>query len=288
MYFFDNEAGGANGGGLYFTGAPGFEQRLNIKTSEFRSNHVESKGGALFGAFLKTGDIVNVLFNENYTLLSDGGAVYLEDMAPTSTLWFTNCIYYRNTANTGAGGSGHGGGLCLGTGSSFPGNAQVVNCTMVLNSAPSTANGHAVYLGTGATCEVHNSILYFNPTAASGAYPLGGTAPAALTYSDVQGATPNTITVVINTLPQFRSLVSPDTLHLLGPGQATPPSDCIDHADRTKLPFDNLDVNDDGFTTTQIMPVCYTGSVRNVDWLPSANLGVPANTYVDMGAFEKQ
>jgi predicted outer membrane repeat protein len=287
ILFFKNEAVTDSGGGLYFTGAPGFPNTLNIKICEFRENKAENKGGAMYGTYLTAGDVVNTLFSMNSTIISDGGAVYLENMGTGATdqIWFTNGIFWKNLST---GGSAHGGGMALGTGVLTGANVKIINCTLVLNRVPTGTNGHALDISAGSLCEIHNSIFWHNPVTSTTDAQITGTFTA-MTYSCVQNwqiPLPH----VINTDPLFRSLVSPGTLHLLGPGQSPPipgGSPCIDHADWLKLPFDNLDVNGDGLTTNQRMPVNFLGSVRDVDW-PSADQGTPAYTYVDMGAYEKQ
>lgn len=293
--FDQTSASGGDGGGIYFTGAAGSPNTLNIKYCQFLQNMVEYKGGAIYGAFLTAGDVVNSLFDGCWARTEHGGAIYLEEMTPSAPLWLTNCIFWSNYSQ---GASGKGGALDLGIGPApggTGGSAKLINCTMVRNSVPTCGNGQAVNIDVGASCEVHNTIIWHN-LGCGGVPPIMGFVPGSVTYSCIQyfplgPAYPT----VVNGDPLFRSLTSPLTLHLLGPGQAGPAnplgSPCIDFADASKLPPDNLDVNEDGLTGNQLMPVNFLGSIRDKDWPGSPNNGIPQfpqPTYVDMGAFEKQ
>jgi len=288
---FKHNISGGSGGGLYFAGVSGTPNTLNMKLCEYRDNHAEDYGGAIYGAFLTTGDVVNTLFNSNYTILNDGGAVYLTDMGTSNQLWFTNGIFWRNYVTaTGS----KGGGMALGqsgTTSATAANAMIVNCTFVGNAAPVGGDGQALHSSANSHCEFYNSIAWFNNDATfPTAVPVVGV--LAIDYADIEnwtlsGLYPN----IINGNPGFRSIGSPSGLTLRGP-TSTPfylGSPCIDHADYNRLPNDNLDVNEDGTTGGKI-PWDMGRSGRTFDWIPTTpNLGYPSTLdYMDMGAYEKQ
>ena len=186
---FNHNLSGHDGGGLYYTGPSGTPNTLNIKLCEFRENRAEDKGGAMFGSFLTDGDVVNTLFNQNHTISSDGGAVYLEDMGSANQLWFTNCIFWKNYVTaTGT----KGGAVSLGESSASTtaaANAMIVNCTFVGNQALTCTAGQALSISTNSSCEIYNSIVWFNnDITCSGVLPIAGPITA-IDYSDVQFST---------------------------------------------------------------------------------------------------
>ena len=289
-WFNHDKALSGSGGGIYITGAFGTPSTLNVKYCRFEGNEVEAKGGAIYGTSITAGDIVNSLFDTNFTHFGDGGAVYLDDMTSTAPERFTNCIFWSNYS---LGATAKGGAIEVGTGSTSGGSAKIVNCTFARNDLSNCGNGTAVNNDLGSACEVHNTIVWLVPAHCQNGIPVVGVLPGSMTYSCVQYGPQNPLYNLINTDPLFRNVNSPLSLHLLGPGQAGAAnplgSPCLDYADKSKLPDDHLDVNGDGLTTNQTMPVNYLGSIRDNDWPPPAgNFGVPQGTYVDMGAFEKQ
>jgi hypothetical protein len=241
----------------------------------------------IFGAKLAPGDVVNTLFNRNRTSSHDGGAVYLWEMG-ANQLWFTNDIFFGNHADHAG---SFGGAIALGESSTTAaGNAMIVNCTFATNYVLTCPNGLALSVSPSSQCWIYNSILFSNYNVltgnCSGVLPISGPL-VAIDFSDVEGFLyPGNN---LSQAPNFRSISAPSGLTLQGGGATSLLSTCIDHADFTKLPNDNLDVNGDGITTNQVMPIDMNGVGRVFDWPAAPDLGFPStNPWLDMGAYEKR
>ncbi|MBK7645082.1 MAG: hypothetical protein IPJ19_18905 [Planctomycetes bacterium] len=267
-----NKAPSRGGALCFFDSAEQLHSLLNIKLCTFKHNIVgEGRGGAVFGAQLLTGDIINTVFESNLSGFVqnstvpgpwDGGAVYLDAMLGSHTMFLTNCVFFRNDAIYG----GHGGGLCLGQNAlGESGAAQVVNCTFVRNATDNPTFGLALYVYQNATCKMHNSIMgslqgttQWNGLGTSVPY-VGTVAP--LTYSDIEGQ--GAVGTNISKDPEFRSRDYVAGLTLRGT------SPCLDNADAGMLPIDRLDINEDA-VSGQIVPIDLAGARRDVDWIPAA------------------
>jgi len=142
---------------------------------------VDNVGGSFGGGF-DIAQASNVRFDRCYfegNTASRAGAL---EMFASSNIFVTNSVFYNNTAT----GSGSGGGIWIGSGTS----AQIRNCTLVANRATGSASGGGL-ANSGASPSIVNSIFWGN-TAAGGAANSGaqlspGT-PA--TYSIVQFGAP--------------------------------------------------------------------------------------------------
>ncbi|MBK7643012.1 MAG: hypothetical protein IPJ19_08165 [Planctomycetes bacterium] len=276
--------GPVRGGGLYFSDLTGAGSwTLNIKRSTFDDNWVnEGKGGAIAGSFMNAGDIVNTVFSQNrVTVSGDGGAVYLEDMG-ANELRFTNCVFWRNSAS---GSSAKGGGICLEeTSPSSFSDAKIVNCTFVMNVVTVLANGPALYCSPNSVCGLHNSILWGNTLGGGGSlFTPTFAGPVTVSWSDLEGYPPGTAPpTCLSEDPEFRSIAFAYGLTLRGT------SNCLDHGNQLEIPNDFLDVNEDGLTIGQSVPIDLNGAGRDHDWPAAFDQGIPGGTFVDMGAFEKQ
>lgn len=279
-----------DGGGLYFAGGCGdgiepylFPRRLRIKSTEFRQNIVTlgggasgGGGGAIFGDRL-TGEIVNTQFLENWAF-AGGGAVYLGRMGGANRLDFTNFVFWENFAN------GPGGGILLGDlAPGLEAKARVVNCTLADNFADGSG-GPALWASGVAEAKVYNSICWWN-TGIGNQPPIGGGINITVEYSDIEGGW----------VGGFGN-VSGDPLfsdHNAGflTLQLNPVSPCLDAADYSRLPTDNLDVDGDG-DLGEIMPLDLARALRLVQQASVPDTGHgdqnhPSYTYLDMGAYER-
>jgi hypothetical protein len=257
---------------------------LRIKHCEFGNatvegdrNNADRLGGALFGESLN-GEIVNATFLGNLANVS-GGAVYLWKMGTKSRLDFTNCAFWRNFT------TGLGGGAVFLGGTAVPqegANAKFVNCTFAQNYTGTCADGTAVNVSANAIGMIYNSILwhnyaYFQPVCGITSNPIVGS--ATVEYSDVQYGWPNQAMSNIDSDPNFINFNPLFDLRL------SSLSDCLEVADYSRLPFDTLDVNGNGILN-ELLPIDLARGARYVDD-PAPNLPV-VNTYLDMGAYERQ
>ena len=276
------------GGGLWFLGGGGIGpdvpayHHLRIKNSEFTGNATDYEGGAIY-ARIVTGEIVNTSFRSNAALLH-GGAVLLRDMLTENRLDFTNCVFQWNATND-TGGNDKGGAICL----QQQGYALLVNCTLADNATINENGGPAVFIGSASAAEIYNSILYFNRTGSSN--PPAQIFPGAFVqYSDVENLVGGLGNIDADPLFVRRSLGNLRLKNLPAMGEVSP---CIDAADYSRLPPDNLDANGDGIVT-QIFPIDLDGLGRLTD-VPAVTdqgvgstgpMGCPTCTYLDMGAYE--
>jgi len=277
------------GGGLYFLGGGGIDPQvydfnhLRIKNSEFSYNATDNEGGAIHATRAR-GEVVNTSFTWNSAFFQ-GGAVLLQDMLPEHRLDFTNCVFWKNAVTTPPSDTNppRGGAVRV----RQQGSARLVNCTFADNSLNDTLGGPALHADPTSSAWVYNSIAYFN----SGGPPIVG---ATFDYSNVEtwtgGGTGN-----MSADPLFVNR-SAGNLRLTYLPLATPPvvSLCLDRADYSRLPPDNLDVNGDN-DFLRVIPIDLD-AVRRLKDLPSApNLGVgsttcplcPTYTFLDMGAYER-
>jgi len=290
-YFRSNYAApGTNyGGGLYFTSLvgggvePTVANLLRIKNSEFEGNH-GWEGGAIYGNSVR-GEIVNTkIFGSESTL--NGAGVYLARMGPSNWLDFTSCVFYDNSCT---GQDVFGGGLYLGpaAGLGSGGKAKLVNCTFAANECGVNSITHLLQAGqamgvsSGSQALVYNSILYWNNTTGPGG-PAPVSGPATVDWSDVEGGW-IPMANNLNSDPKFVNLPGGDLSLQLTPTA----SDCIDAADYSQLPLDNLDVDGDGITTGEIIPWDIAWQGRWFDQLAVLDHGVGLFSFLDMGAYER-
>ena len=287
-----NWAPGANGGGLYFTSyvagvAPPTGYQLRIKNCEF-SNDTGTWGGGIFAERAR-GEVVNTQFLTNAAFPYGGGA-YVTKNGTGSRLDFTSCVFWQNSCSI-SGTPNQGGGLYLGdVGAGTGGNVRMVNCTLADNSGNSGTDGQAVVVSVNSLMEIYNSILYFNGTGGTGTpLPIFGTVTA--TYSDIEGGTIFGAGM-ISVDPLFANHTG-GSLHLRLSGTIASP--CLDAADYSRLPADDLDVDGDG-NFGEPLPLDVAGLAR-LTGQPNVNdTGVGSTTgayacstctYLDMGAFER-
>jgi hypothetical protein len=280
-----NPFGTHYGGGLYFTSASGglyptVGYTLHIKNSEFSGNRA-TEGGGIYGDDLR-GEVVNTKFLENLGL-PDGGGAYLTRMGSSNRLDFTNCVFWENVATYTP---GLGAGLYLAEiGGDAGGNAQLVNCTFSDNSSSYYPNGMAMTISTNSQATIYNSIFFWNGSDGTGNYlPIAG--PATVNYSDVEGGWTGTGSNNKNADPLFAKHQTGMLTLLLSPT----PSPCLDAADYSRLPADDLDVDGDG-NLTEIIPLDIGSQTRLVDQTSITDTGVGSSscsscTYLDMGAYE--
>ncbi len=110
---------------------------------------IYSKGGASVPQFSEAA-FVNCRFVNNNATAGDGGAVHADDVG----LAIVGCEFTHNTANAGRGGA-----VSIQCQLSCSRRASVVNCTLSRNDAD---DGGGIYIDTGGTTEVQNSIVWSN------------------------------------------------------------------------------------------------------------------------------
>lgn len=279
-----------DGGGLYFNGCENINPTLvsnllQIKSCTFTSNSSDlvsgqstsGHGGGLWAAAVY-GELVNTSFQSNQSYLEGAGA-QIDYASGADYLNFTNCLFWSNTcsyASTAAG-------LNLSAA-----NSAVVNCTFADNlgnsSTSGTAYGQGLYIGTSSVVGVYNSILWFNHTGTSALDAIGYSGTVTVGYSDVETAGlswPGSNNKRVD--PAFRG-------HSLGILTLAVTSQCIDCADYSQLPLDDLDVNNDG-NVSEVIPLDDSGLPRLVDYGSTGGSGNGGHscggcTYLDMGAYE--
>ena len=273
-----------NGGGMYFTSAnggvyPTVAFTLHIKNSEFQDN-TGYKGGGLYCDEVR-GEVANTSFISNIATPYGAGA-FLTSMTIDSAnhLDFTNCLFWGNYASGSPGFSNQGGGLYLGDTGGYGGNANLINCTFSDNRGSSNTDGQAVSVSTYSQAIICNSILWFNGDLSGTVLPIYGS--ATVTYSDIQGGFAGGHNTLAD--PQFANRAN-------GRLTLTSGSPCLDAADYSQVPLDNLDLDDDG-DTTEVCPLDFGFNPRLVDQGSISDTGVGGHgcsscTYLDMGAYER-
>jgi hypothetical protein len=271
------------GGGLYFDGTATAFHSLRIKECEFRSNFVDDfDGGGIYATQVR-GKAVNSYFLQN-SAERWGGGVFLGSMNSPDRFDFTDDVFWLNTVR-GAAPIGKGGGIYL---DSAHANTTVVNCSFADNSCADIAGGQVLYFSGAAQARLYNSILYFNNFGSGIGNPalVGG---ALAEYSDIQ-MTSGTVyggSHNINFDPMFQNH-SLGRLRLkfdpFGTGAVSP---CVDRADYSRLPTDDLDVDGDG-NTAEFIDIDLDGVSRHTDLNDTfaPNLGSGTYPYMDLGAYE--
>ena len=286
------------GGGLHFDGVPDGFKTLHILATKFVDNSVETDGGGMYAQGV-TGDVVNTQFDTNGAN-HHGGGVFVWKMPEGAQLDFTNCTLWWNTArNTAPGGGSLGGGVHLGeagSGSADIARAKFVNCTFARNLEKSCLAGQAIYVSPSSLGELYNSILYWNygATCSSGTPPIGGS--PTVDWCDVEtGWLPVGHNVNPPVDPLFIGgsppLTGGDQLRLHAATPSRSGSKCIDRGSWSWLPNDVHDLDQDGVTGGEKIPIDLLEGGRMIDRHgpgEDPNLGSPIpNDYLDLGAFEK-
>lgn len=221
--FYRNTTSTDSGGAVH---APG-TSTLTINGSWFEDNEAITLGGAVYATNV---EINNSVFVNNTTTggNSAGGAVGVRDWVEIDRCIFvgnhaarfggavkcdtgsriTNSLFNKNSVNFGS--VDDGGAIYAEDGSTTP-DIQIVNCTIVNNSAFSGAGG------VWTDGEVHNCIIW-NNTSVTGTEPnifLDNTItpirPLLLTYSDIQQIIPaDWGTTNINSDPRFKDIDGAD------------------------------------------------------------------------------
>ncbi len=286
-----------NGGGLYSAAVDGLTRRCM-----FLNNTPNASGG---GASINSinGSVVECIFIGN-TSGTDGGGV----LFTTSTGMMVNCLVAGNVAER------YGGGLALGGISA----GVVANCVIFANttvtrdgggvsvqqaSAPVMVNctianntsgrffGGIVSRSENATVGVDNSILWGNSdTVNEGeSAQIGGFGTFEINYSCVEGWTGLYGGIAnFGDDPMFVDPDGPDDilgtedddLHLL------PGSPYIDAGDNTALPLDLLDLDNDGFTDLEPLPIDLDDAQRFFDDPDTGDTGNGEPPIVDRGPYE--
>lgn len=264
-----------NGGGLYFTNGT-----LNVLNTEFKDN-TGYHGGGIYASSV-TGEVVNTAFYENIST-PDGAGVYLTNTGSGNQVNFTNCVFRANFASANAV-SYQGGGICLAdAGSSGTGaSSKVVNCTFVDNLCNSGTDGQALSVSAFSQASIYNSILYYNGSIFGPVGPISGS--PTVNYTDVENGWFGAGSNNISGDPSF-------TNHLLGRLNLSSTSPCLDAADYSQVPLDNLDVDGDA-NTGEVLPVDFGFDTRLVDKGAVSDTGAGGHgcstcTYLDMGAYER-
>jgi hypothetical protein len=278
-----NLAGGEDGGGLWFTSGSGglyptVGYILHIKKCEFKDDHAYQGGGMFIDE--AAGEVVNTQFLENGVSPYGAGA-FVTRMGTDNQLGFTNCVFWANDATSVP---SLGAGLYLGEiGGDSGGRAQVVNCTFSDNTCSSSSSGEAMAISTNSSATIYNSIFYFNNSNNGTIAPIAG--PATVGYSDVEGGWSGTGNISGD--PKFADHSNGLLTLLL---TSTPPSPCLDAADYSRVPADDLDLDGDG-NLTEPIPLDLAGQLRLFNQTTITDSGAGSSscsscTYLDMGAYE--
>jgi len=255
--FMGNEAGG-NGGAFWST----YVASPTLVGCSFTANRSAGDygGGALCHAGLDL-EVVNCSFSGNAARTHHGGAVcYRTPTMPTLRLRLSNCLILDNEA------VGYGGGIYLLT---WDNSVIVTNCTMAGNT--DGEDGGAIFIDSGGLSAT-NCVLYSN------AGPSIGGDGAVVRYSDVEGGYAGEGNIDAD--PLFRDPANGDFRLSSG-------SPCIDAADNTALPYDELDLDDDGDIDEPI-PIDLDWNPRLIDDPNTEDTGHGEPPIVDMGAYEFQ
>lgn len=167
---------------------------LNVSGSLFKSNvAATTTNGAYAGAVFNTGngslaDFTDCLFVENVAD-TKGAAVFGQSGNTETTINFTNCTFYNNTSNAEASlASNNAGGVFT----TYAGIVNIVNCTMVGNTA--RLNGVA-FIRDLNTIKVNvvNSIIAYNYTGETLTDLTNNGAAVVNVYSSILGATSGSV-----------------------------------------------------------------------------------------------
>lgn len=138
-----NNLADASGGGVtFYADSPGVLRNCIIS-----DNIVSNEGG---GVYIDVGGSVsNCWISGNRALLSNGGGIYMSNMASTNSASVANCVLFNNQSGN------YGGGIySIGPAGTL---SPVVNCTIVSNTA--AADGGGVYAWT---TRLLNNIIFYN------------------------------------------------------------------------------------------------------------------------------
>ena len=258
-----------------------------LRRCMFTDNSANNLGGGMYNLFTGSPTMIDCTFGGN-SAVSNGGGMFNNSSSPT----LVNCLFAANNATFGAGmynnnlstpilincmfrgnlGATHGGGM-----RNFNSSPALINSTFSGNSA--SVSGGAVFNLGDSSPMVMNCVLW-------GDIPDEivdfGKSATTVSHSDVEGGWFGAGVNNIDADPLFADPGDGD-LHL------SAGSPCIDAADSTALPDDELDLDEDGDTDEPI-PVDLDGNPRFVNDLDTQDTGVSEGgcPVVDVGAYEFQ
>jgi predicted outer membrane repeat protein len=268
---FVNNVAGFDGGAVYATSAaaPRFEACF------FISNSADQSGGAVFA--LGANPAIALCYFSQNDALAGGAAVY----SSSGNVRLINCDilqHFSSTALAGDNGADLTIANCLvarnGVGVSVTNfaNALIYNSTIAEN----TGTGVALDTGEGF---IGNAIIWGN----FGQQIDNQGALLNVQYSDIQGGWAGTGNIDADPLfvdPDGFD-ANPDNDFVLAVG-----SPCVDAGDNTRVPLDNLDIDQDGdFNERLPFDLNFLPRFRDIPSVPDTGNGTPP--IVDMGAYEQ-
>lgn len=264
-WFSENHA--RSGGALWWQVAG-----VKLRFCTFSRNSAADRGGAIYTR-TSSPRVYNCRFEGN-TAGQYGGALCLESIGsvqsgldPDPYARFVNCLFARNWAPFG-------GAAYLSSAQFNSGKAKWLSCTFAENNARfDGASVHAAIGGLAAISVIRNSILW---NSSAPAVPQLGGQFHYVRFCDVQQTTWLGVNADnLNLAPGLTPFYS------LSAG-----SPLIDRGNADYQPADDLDLDDDGNTTTERVPYDLAGNNRAVDVASIPDLGIGYIPYLDIGAFE--
>lgn len=301
-----------NGGGIWISGGivfppaqgAGVFPALQVKSTNFLYDTADVHGGGIFADIVTDSWVVNARFDACGANTGGGGA-YLRAVKDQKSFDFANAVFWQNGSHD------NGGALQFddsGTGVDSYAKSRVVNCTLVGNFISQCIAGQAVNVSANAQCGIYNSILFYNWDISTGYCsspaedPIAGAGIPTVEYSDVYVKLGGSYSGVGNmdVGPLFTTGNPPSATpfpYTVGPlfklraaSTQVAGSDCIDSADYGRLPDDLADLNDDGITIGQKLPIDLLDSNRFVNRTGQGENDVgapPGQGCLDMGAYER-
>jgi hypothetical protein len=219
--------------------------------------------------------IVNCVFDNNTVNHGLGGALLIQEGSPQ----VINCLFSRNQALRNWMNDGEGGAVYVAGGA-----PRFWNCTFADNLA---ADRGGALLADASNVIVANSVLYGNAADEGPQIAIRSGGTTSVSFSDVAGG-PDAVSIVAATLDWGPGNIDADPLFAdpnEGDFHLRAGSLCIDAGGNALVPFDVVDLDQDG-DTDELTPLDLDYEGRFFDDPNTPDTGCGSTPIVDMGAYE--